>query len=119
MELRMKRLMIAIVTAGAASALIAATAANQSLSASSRPAPAQPALSFDKVLYVSTGTLKHTNKPAPASSNAPATTVNVAQPTAANPAKQTQPPQTRRKRGAATPRYLDLDGDGVADSRDL
>jgi hypothetical protein len=113
----MKRLAFTIFSAGAACVLIAASTANQPSSAPSRPAPVPPALSFDKVLYVSTGTLKHADKPSPSSSNAPATTVSAAQ-SAANPAPP-PPPQKRRKRGPATLRYLDLDGDGVADSRDL
>ncbi len=115
----MNRFALAIVSAGAACALLGASATNQLSSAPARPAPAPPALSFEKVLYVSTGTLKHTDKPAPNSSNAPATAVSTTQSAAADPAKQTTPPRPRRKRGAAALRYLDLDGDGVADVRDL
>ena len=113
----MKHFVLSIISAGAACVLIAASAANQPSSAPSRPAPAPPALSFEKVLYVSTGTLKHTDTPAPGHTNAPTTTVSATPP--ADPAKQTPPPRARRKRGAAAIRYLDVDGDGVADVRDL
>ncbi|MCX7002228.1 MAG: hypothetical protein NTV22_03015 [bacterium] len=112
----MKRVALSIVGAGAACMLLAASTAKQPASAPARPAPAPPALSFEKVLYVSTGTIKHTDTPAPGTTNAPATAVRATSP--ADPAKQT-PPRARRKRGAAAIRYLDVDGDGVADLRDL